>query len=487
MVRDNQPLTKIIIFPGPSHKNGNFCKGLVNAKAVRALIYTSPSQSNMMNDIVARTPISTPMPVDLYRNSVQSTLSFAPPTTTTATMMRATKRAHDPDSDRDDDHDHDQDDDGDADAPRRGWKRLTTKEEITLFEICNSHADSFGRRSDLCNWWKTISEEFSNANGRPYSWHSVRRRVETVTKRRIKFLEGQQQLQRGFSGANPRSDVMNPQWCAVLDLWIPTWQGWEEAEARRIAKRDSVIRKRPRKSKPGDMWTPQSGRGVVSEPVDLTSPASHDDTGVDGNGPYEEGPVVLVTRSPSSSAVPATAAAPVSTPSNPAATRGVRLPPGFDTMFSNNHSHTPPNRWQPRFPSAFKAPAEPATDNRVVSAVLETLGKLNKHLDATSASGNGAASDARSSPVISALLQSPPGSGAQNQVLPEEPQQTPSYNHPPPDLERIKEELWQEMREELRREMDEALRRDRAALEEKLDSVQRTQDMILEMLRQEPT
>jgi hypothetical protein len=37
MVRDNQSLTKIIIFPGPSHKNGNFCKGLVNAKAVRAL------------------------------------------------------------------------------------------------------------------------------------------------------------------------------------------------------------------------------------------------------------------------------------------------------------------------------------------------------------------------------------------------------------------------------------------------------------------
>jgi hypothetical protein len=154
-------------------------------------------------------------------------------------------------------------------------------------------------------------------------------------------------------------------------------------------------------------------------------------------------------------------------------------------MFSNNHSHSQPNRWQPRFPSAFKAPAEPSTDNRMVSAVLETLGKLNKHLDAASASGNGA-SDARSSPVISALLQSPTESGAQNQVLPEEPQQTSSYNHLPLDFGRMKEEIRQEMREELRREIHEALRRDRAALEEKLDSVQRTQDMILEMLRQEP-
>lgn len=450
-----------------------------NKKAVRDHnLHHVLSQPNVSNVIVARTPVSLPMPVDLYRDGVPSTLSFAPPTTT---MMRGTNRAHDPDPD----HDPDQDDDGDADTPRRGWKRLTTKEEVTLFEICNRHADSFGRRSDLCNWWKTVAAEFSNANGRPYSWHSVRRKVETVTKRRINFLEGQQLLQRDFSGANPVPDVMNPQWCAVLDLWIPTWQGWEEAEARRIAKRDSVTRKRPRNSKPEDMWMPQSRAGVVSEPVDLTSPASHDDTGVDGNDPYEEGPVVLVTRSPNSSAVPATAAAPVSTPSNPAATGGVRLPPGFDTMFSNNHSHSQPNRWQVRFPSAFKAPAEPSTDNRMVSAVLETLGKLNKHLDAASASANGA-SDARSSPVISALLQSPTESGAQNQVLPEEPQQTSSYNHLPLDFGRMKEEIRQEMREELRREIHEALRRDRAALEEKLDSVQRTQDMILEMLRQEP-
>jgi hypothetical protein len=50
----------------------------------------------------------------------------------------------------------------------------------------------------------------------------------------------------------------------------------------------------------------------------------------------------------------------------------------------------------------------------------------------------------------------------------------------------MKEELRQELKEDLRREMREELRRDRAGLEEKLDAVQRTQDMILEMLRQEP-
>lgn len=49
-------------------------------------------------------------------------------------------------------------------------------------------------------------------------------------------------------------------------------------------------------------------------------------------------------------------------------------------------------------------------------------------------------------------------------------------------LHTLKEELRREMREEFRREIEQ----DRASLEEKLDSVQRTQEMILEMLRQEP-
>jgi hypothetical protein len=50
-------------------------------------------------------------------------------------------------------------------------------------------------------------------------------------------------------------------------------------------------------------------------------------------------------------------------------------------------------------------------------------------------------------------------------------------------ISQLKDELRQEMQDELRRELE----KDRASLEEKLDSVQRTQEMILEMLRQEPS
>lgn len=408
-----------------------------------------------------------PVPANIFQDAGDSALNFAPPT-------RGMKRAHELDLD----------DDGDGDTPRKGWKRLTTKEEVTLFEICNHHADSFGRRSDLCNWWKTVATEFSRANGRPYSWHSVRRKVEMLTKKRIKFLEDQQQRQRDLSGANPVPDVMNPQWCAVLDTWIPTWQSWEEAEARRIAKRDATFRKRSRGKPEGnldDPWKLQPRAGPALEPVDLTSPASPDDTGMEANDPYE-GPIVLVTRSPQSSAVPA-AAPSLDRPSIPASTGGVRLPPGFDMMFSNNHPQ--PNRWPSTFTPAPRAAAEPSSDRRVFSAVLETLGKLNKHLDAATGNNNGAP-DARSSPLISALVQSATESTTQNQASSEVSQQSSSSNISSREIERIKEELRQEMKEELRREMREELRRDRAGLEEKLDSVQRTQDMILEMLRQEP-
>lgn len=416
---------------------------------------------NSINVIVASVLVSMPMPVNSFQDGEDSALGFAPPT-------RGMKRTHD----------FDPDDDGDT--PRKGWKRLTTKEEVTLFEICNRNADSFGRRSDLCNWWKTVATEFSHANGRPYSWHSVRRKVEMVTKKRIQFLEDQQQRQRDFSGANAVTDVMHPQWCAVLDIWIPTWQHWEESEARRIAKRDTMNRRRSR-NKPDDVWRPQPGAGPALDPVDLTSPASPDDTGIEANDSYE-GPIVLVTSSPQPSAAPMVAP-PIDKPSIPApiSTGGVRLPPGFDTMFSNNNAL--PNRWPSNIAPAPKATAQSSTDNRMFSAVLETLGKLNKHLDAASGSN---APDARSSPVISALLQSAADPTAQNQAFSVESQQTASSNVCSRDFEQMKEELRREIKEELRLEMKEELRRNRAGLEEKLDAVQRTQDMILEMLRQEP-
>jgi hypothetical protein len=123
----------------------------------------------------------------------------------------------------------------------------------------------------------------------------------------------------------------------------------------------------------------------------------------------------------------------------------------------------------------------------MASAVLETLGKLNKHLDA--ASGGGIDVSA-ASPMITALVQaaseSPalpsPRQSQHQQVQPglqQQPQpQAPTHTQ----IEQMKEELRQEMRTQFRGELE----RERIAMEEKLDSVQRTQDLILEMLRQEP-
>ena len=142
-------------------------------------------------------------------------------------------------------------DDADIERSRKHGKRLTTKEEVSLFEICNRNAHTFGKRSDICNWWRIVAEEFTHAHGRPYSWHSVRRKVEMVTKQRVKFLDDQRS--HGLTGAHLTEDSMNPQWCAVLDAWIPTWQRWEQAETQRIAKRDEMIRRRSLAVKPDDL------------------------------------------------------------------------------------------------------------------------------------------------------------------------------------------------------------------------------------------
>jgi hypothetical protein len=389
-------------------------------------------------------------------------------------VLRGTKRAAAADMDTED-------------GPRKHGKRLTTKEEVSLFEMCNRHAGTFGKRSDICNWWKTIAAEFTFAHGRPYSWHSVRRKVEIVTKQRIKFLDEQQQRQRDFSGPNLVEDLMNPQWCAVLDAWIPNWQRWEEAEARRIAKRDEMIVRR-RSSKPGDAsWSPPTDppQGMAVGRVGVPSPVSPDamDVGVSTRHSFHDeststthipGDALQISDSTPTPA-PVVPAHPFETPSAPP-TNAVRLPPGFENMFSNP---IPVSQVTPPVPVApSTTPADTSPNNRMFGAVLETLGKLNKHLDA--ASGNGSA-DVRASPVISALVQAASESNSQAASIQSSEREIQQYPGPY-DINRIKDELRNELRAELRHEM----KRDRAALEEKLDSVQRTQEMILEMLRQEP-
>jgi len=343
-----------------------------------------------------------------------------------------------------------------ASNERKHGKRLTTSEEVSLFEICNRHALDFGQRSNLCKWWITVTAEFTRDQGHPYSWHSVRRKVEMVTKQRMRFLEEQRE-----KGTVASEDLSNPRWRAAVDAWIPTWQRWEEAEAKRIEKRDSR-KTRKRKSRgweyPWDTVVAPEDDGWRAPSVD------HTPTGTPG---YNQTPVQVQAPVPvSSTPVPALPQSNVPVP--------VRLPPGFDSMFSNPN---PSPRSPPAAPLTQKAPYQstspvpaPAvaatttsTEPNMMTALLETLGKLNKHLDANP--------DPR-------FAIAP---GQQNHHLNgNEHNNTDNIMSTPLSL--LKEELKREVREELRREIE----RDRASLEEKLDSVQRTQDMILEMLRQEP-
>ncbi|KAJ5090286.1 hypothetical protein N7532_008970 [Penicillium argentinense] len=385
----------------------------------------------------------------------------------------------------------------DGDTPRKGGhgKRLTTKEEVSLLGICNRHAGKFGRRSDICNWWKLVAEEFTKAHGRPYSWYSVRRKVELVTKQRMKFLDEQQQRQRDFSGQNPVEDVMNPEWCAALDAWIPVWQRWEEAEAKRIAKRDEMVMRKRSNPKNQDGRNKLKGPGERILNLGVPSFGPPDGMGLDTGNPFHEDMTIhptvdnILSHSTPTLAHPPVAA-PFETPSP--LSNSLRLPPGFADMFSNPYPASQPSPIMPvptntgpaaPVTNANNTHSEPSNNNPVFNAVLETLGKLNKHLDA--ASGNGA-TDAHTSPVISALVQAASESNTQSGPPQEnqEPQERDSsQNANSLEIGQIKEDLRKELREELRQEFE----RERAVWEEKFDSVQRTQEMILEMLRQEPT
>ncbi|CAG7926671.1 unnamed protein product [Penicillium olsonii] len=340
------------------------------------------------------------------------------------------------------------------DDSSRQHRRLTTKEEVALFEICNQHADTFGNRSNLCKWWQSIATEFQRTHpGRSYSWHSVRRKVERVTSQRIKFIEDQRNPAANTS-SSAAEELMNPQWLAAVDAWIPTWQRWEEAENRRIAKRDEIKKRKqqqPWRELKNEDWRNMSTPSAPSPDVSMLSilPPANDVPA--SPSPPATIPPVSFLDSPSTSATASTS---------------LKLPPGFETMFSNPVQQPP------------STPPVPPNDGRMVSAVLETLGKLNKHLDAAS----GGTEPSPATPVLSALVHAASETPMQGRRSPRwaqpDLQPHPTYG----DMERMKEELRQEMQAQFRRELE----RSRAVMEEKLDSVQQTQEMILEMLRQEP-
>ncbi|PWY78465.1 sex determining protein [Aspergillus sclerotioniger CBS 115572] len=342
-----------------------------------------------------------------------------------------------------------------GDTSRKHGKRLTTLEEVSLFNICNRHASEFGQRSNLCKWWMTVTAEFTRDQGHPYSWHSVRRKVELVTKQRMKFLDEQRD-----KGADASEDLSHTQWRTAVDAWIPTWQRWEEAEARRIQKRDSR-KPRKRKDRPWDAWEMSPNDGWRNATI--------------------ASPLVGASQQPGFA--------------TPVSQSTVRLPPGFDNMFASQGLQTPSpvvgvpdgfsTQRSTQSAAASGASHPPGTDSSMISAMLETLGKLNRHLDSVS-------TQPTSSPLASTKKTKSPSETRAREQQREVPvvEATNAVNNAslveptglthvsPPFIYRLKEELRQEMRAELEK--------DRASLEEKLDSVQRTQEMILEMLRQEP-
>ncbi|OOF96151.1 hypothetical protein ASPCADRAFT_405812 [Aspergillus carbonarius ITEM 5010] len=342
-----------------------------------------------------------------------------------------------------------------GDTSRKHGKRLTTLEEVSLFNICNRHASEFGQRSNLCKWWMTVTAEFTQDQGHPYSWHSVRRKVELVTKQRMKFLDEQRD-----KGTDASEDLSHTQWRTAVDAWIPTWQRWEEAEARRIQKRDSR-KPRKRKDRPWDAWEMSPNDGWRN-----ATTAS---------------PLAGVSQQPGFA--------------TPVSQSTVRLPPGFDNMFASQGPQTPspvvgvpdafPTQRSTQSAAATGARHPSGTDSSMMSAMLETLGKLNRHLDSVN-------TQPTSSPLASAKkTKSPSESRVRDQQREAQlVETTNTVNNAgfgePTGLTHVSPHLINKLKEELRQEMRAELEKDRASLEEKLDSVQRTQDMILEMLRQEP-
>ncbi|KAJ5794387.1 hypothetical protein N7457_000986 [Penicillium paradoxum] len=416
-------------------------------------------------DIIGSDLYYAPMPMGVAQPSERNDTSAL----MSGSTNRGTKRGHSGDDELDGDN-------------SRQHRRLTTKEEVALFDICNQNADTFGSRSNLCKWWISIAAEFKRTHdGRSYSWHSVRRKVEMVTRQRIKFLEDQRQRGSNAPGSTAE-ELMNPQWLAAVDAWIPTWQRWEEAENRRIAKRDEL--KKRRQPQP---WrqNPKNGDQDPWRNLPRSSVTSPTDAGTAMMGVlHQPGASSVVDATVTASPTPSPSVTGPGThvhflepPSTPISTpTSMKLPPGFENMFSI--PQVPP---QATPVTTVSAPPVSQSDGRMVSAVLETLGKLNKHLDAAS---GGDADTSTTSPVISALVQA--ASESSTLASPgqsKHPSQPPSPQSPTAaQIEQMKEELRNEMQAQFRRELE----RERTAMEEKLDALQRTQDLILEMLRQEP-
>lgn len=308
---------------------------------------------------------------------------------------------------------------------KRG-RLLTIAEETCLFQICNRHASTFGEHDRLCQWWATVATEFTSETGHPYSWHSVRRKVELVTKQRIKLLETLRE-----SGEADRAEEG---WKKALEMWIPAWERFQEQEVQRSA---------------GKGWRRGRKRKTVEVGLD------EEEVGVPQ---LQQQQAQQPEQQPQVGDV------------------GVQLPSGFDSLFDQQNGQSNSSRASMR---KTKNTGGGLGDPALSAALLETLSKLNRNLDS------------RTSPIT---------------ALPTTPSQhTPSLdNHNANNLANsspfgrmagpaidelrgeLKEELKQEVRQELREEFLHEMRKDRAQMEERIDAVQRTNQMILDLWQQEP-
>ncbi|KAM5464975.1 Transcription factor rbf1 (RPG-box-binding factor) (Repressor-activator protein 1) [Microsporum ferrugineum] len=338
-----------------------------------------------------------------------------------------------------------------------------------------------------------ITLEFNRIEGHPYSWHSVRRKVEFVTQQRIKFLNGM--------GGKRGDDQADAAWSAAVDAWVPVWRRFQQQETERISAKQG---KRGRKRK-----------SIAVDAANLDAP-NH----------QTPAPQPPATQQPSQQHTPQPQQA------------EIQLPMGFGTMFNNTpsnngaeHAHAHPvNAGTPDLlapTTTNPSSSSPQTDpNNVSAATLKALSRLNNTPKAAisrnpnlspstamlmSAAENSSSRRPFNSPSIPVSVSLTdthqhhphpgPGPGARgsNTANPGVPVSgvsgAPTANGNLTDVymadvsaaasavaQSISVSTIDQIRAELRAEFREQLQKDRLQLEEKITSVQQTQEMILSLL-----
>lgn len=250
---------------------------------------------------------------------------------------------------------------------------------------------------------------------------------------------------------------MNPDWVAALDIWIPTWKRFDEAETERIARRDHAIRRRTTRGQ----WR---STGVQDDMFRRSLSHSPETELIALRRSYLDG---IRAEAAENTADTTDGGVPFGSPSPPAP-MSVRLPPGYENMFSAIQSTA-----QPSPPTQASLPAQASTQAQISTPLTFVPFTSTEEFiqEADSARIPTPNTDTQAEPVIPTVEPAFEDNVSDFQD---------SQDLEPADVVRMKEDLRQEMRAEWRLELE----RSRAALEEKLDSVQKTQEMILEMLRQ---